>query len=110
MKAVKSILGSTSLLFLMLTLIQSGNANAFMVRAQGVVTSNLVQATFCNNAYDVPMRCTALAYGQLNTGLWIHQETALHLIPGQCEFASVYANFPFLFVNGYAVGNCQLAY
>jgi len=110
MKSFKSLIKSLCLILLVFGAFYSQNVQAFMVNAQAIVTTNQVQTTFCNNSYNVPMRCQAVAYGQVNTGLWIHEAVDLYLMPGQCEFAYVYATYPFYFVNGYGVGNCLLAY
>lgn len=110
MKNIISVLKVFSLALALYITSPAGKAEAVMVSGDAFVTPNSVQATFCNNGYDVPLRCHAKAVGQLNTGLWIHAFTDLYLAPGQCEYAYVYANYPFFFINGSGVGNCILAY
>ncbi len=76
---------------------------------QGIVhvTPNEVSVQFCNEACDYVLTCQAQATGWLNTGYPISAGGMLSLPPGQCAYAYVYANYPFYFVNGQGMANCQ---
>jgi hypothetical protein len=83
------------------------NAMAFEIAGNASVTPNVVAVQFCNTDFDTVINCDVSATGLLNTGYPIFANVDLMLAPGQCNFAYVYATYPFFFMNGGGTGECQ---
>ena len=86
------------------------NANAFFpVRAGAFLTPNFARADVCNYDFNMPIRCRTTAWGMLPNGLWLNGWADMYLVPGACNSAFVYANYPAWFVNANAEAVCDFA-
>ena len=81
----------------------------FQIEAAVAVNPNVVQAEACNYGYNAPIICRTTAYGMLPNGMYINAWTNIYLAPGQCDYAYVYANSGYYFVNGYATSYCEFS-
>lgn len=81
------------------------SAFAFPIEGTAFVTPGLVTVQFCNPAF-APLQCEVSATGMLNTGVPLFATETLILPPGECEYAYVYATYPFFFMNGSGYGQC----
>jgi hypothetical protein len=95
---------------LAVSLVSSGSAHAFMITGNAVVSSSVVEATFCNYSYEMAVSCRVRAIGMSNAGMPVYAYVNMVLFPGQCDYAYVYAIYPNYFINGAGDGYCQFGY
>jgi hypothetical protein len=84
-------------------------AHAFRLEAVTTVSPNMVTAQVYNTlpAY---VNCRVQVVGMLNNGLTETAWAQLSIGPGQYEYAYVYTNYPFYFINGAGQAFCSNAF
>jgi hypothetical protein len=70
------------------------------------VTPYVVQGTLYNSLSHL-IYCEGRVYGQLQTRQWIYAWVRNWIAPGSYQYAYVYANAPFYFINGYSEIYCR---
>jgi hypothetical protein len=70
------------------------------------VTPNFVQVQVTNPTPGVAL-CQGFVYGQLQTGVVVNSWFNSYVPPYGFQYAYVYANGGYMFVNGWANINCQ---
>jgi len=93
-------------LVLAIVAFNSTPASAFQVFGNVQVTQNYASGQFCNQ-WNGPVYCSVNTTGIMQTGQYVYAYANMFLAPGQCDYAYVYANYPYYFVNANASGNCE---